>query len=91
MKTVSYTLLFTLLVAALIISAIWYTQTTDFNPAPIETQSPTPTPTPWDQQTFVGIPLTYIYVAIIAILIGLIVVTGSVYIRNMKTGKASRN
>lgn len=45
MKTVSYTLLFTLLVAALIISAIWYTQTTDFNPAPIETQSPTPTPT----------------------------------------------
>jgi len=45
MKTVSYTLLFTLLLAALIISAIWYTQTTDFNPASIETQSPTPTPT----------------------------------------------
>lgn len=58
---------------------------------PSQSPSPTPTPTPWDQQTFAGIPLTYIYVAIIAILIGLIAITGSVYIRNMKTGKSSRN
>ena len=46
MKPLSYTLLFMLLVVVLIISAIWYTQTTDFNPAPIVTSSPTSTPTP---------------------------------------------
>ncbi len=58
---------------------------------PTPSPSPTPTPMPWDQQTLVGIPLPYIYVTIIAILIGLIAVTGSVYIRNIKNGKINKN
>jgi len=63
-------------------------------PTPSETPTPTPTitptiqptpsPIPWDQITFDGVPLLYIYLGVIAVLMVIIAVAGYIY---MKTSK----
>jgi len=53
---------------------------------PIHSASNSPT-IPWDQQKIGDIPMLYIYVAIIAVLVIVIAIAGSVYLKNSKTDK----
>jgi eukaryotic-like serine/threonine-protein kinase len=48
-------------------------------PAPTET--PSPTPIPFDKLTFMGVPLMYLYIAVVAALIAVIVVAALIYAR----------
>jgi len=46
---------------------------------------------PWDQQKIGDIPLIYIYVSVILVLIAVIAITGSVYLKNSKTEEKDKN
>ncbi len=60
------------------------TETPTPTPEITPTVSPTPTPIPWSELTFAGIPLLYVYLAVIAALIVVIAVAGYVYMRTTK-------
>ena len=57
--------------------------------SPTSTASPTPL-VPWDQQKIGDIPLLYIYIAVMIVLVALIAVTGSIYLKNSKTNKTDK-
>jgi eukaryotic-like serine/threonine-protein kinase len=59
-------------------------ETPTLTPEVSPTASPTPTPIPFDQLTFAGVALIYVYVGVIVVLVAVIAVAGYVY---MKTAK----
>ena len=64
------------------------TETPAPTPTITPTISPTPSPIPWDQLTFQGIPMLYVYLGVIGALVVLIAVAGYIY---MKTSKKQPN
>ncbi|MCW4017211.1 MAG: PQQ-binding-like beta-propeller repeat protein [Candidatus Bathyarchaeota archaeon] len=52
--------------------------------SPTPTHQPGQTPTPFDQLTFLGVPLLYVYFAVIGALIVVIVIAGYIYVKSSK-------
>jgi outer membrane protein assembly factor BamB len=53
--------------------------------SPTPTRSPEPTPTPFDQLTFLGLPMIYVYLGIIIMLVAVIAFAGYLYMKSGKT------
>ena len=53
-------------------------------PSPTPTLSPVPTPTPFDQITFAGVPMLYVYLIVIAVLVTVVALAGYVYMKSAK-------
>jgi hypothetical protein len=60
------------------------TETPPETPTPTLTPSPEPTPTPFEQLKFAGIPMLYVYFAVIGVLIVIVVAFGYLYMKSSR-------